>query len=225
MLIVDDLIPATSDTVPLVIVFFTSVLLEMVVMMIVMCYILRLYLKSPEDEPMSKWMRHYIYDNLAYKLGMRRKGSGSSTNHVTVNGGAFEMENLGDSKRGREELPPGWFPSSRGFTHQGLNGSTAVINRANGKSTWNTTTTRTTRPLPNGNGVTRPHKDRNGTYQLDTVFMMKIDTIIQRFDKEDEEKDKLNEWRVCAMTIDRSALIVFSIILLATALGCFLSAP
>ncbi len=73
MLVVADIIPATSETIPLVGVFFSSAMVEMVIMIIVLCYIMRLYHKEPGDPPMSWWMRKYVLEWLSYKLGVRTR--------------------------------------------------------------------------------------------------------------------------------------------------------
>ena len=57
MLVVADIIPATSDVIPLVGIFFSASMVEMVAMIVVLCYIMRLYHKGPNDPPMSDWMR------------------------------------------------------------------------------------------------------------------------------------------------------------------------
>lgn len=57
MLVVADIIPATSDVIPLVGIFFSASMVEMVVMIVVLCYMMRLHHKGPTDPPMSLWMR------------------------------------------------------------------------------------------------------------------------------------------------------------------------
>lgn len=73
MLVVADIIPATSEVIPLVGVFFSAAMVEMVFMIIVLCYVMQLYHKEPEDPPMSWWMRKYILDWLAYKVKVRKE--------------------------------------------------------------------------------------------------------------------------------------------------------
>ena len=60
MLVVAEIIPATSDFIPLVGIFFGASMVEMMVMIIVLCYIMRLHHKSASDPPMSPWMRRYV---------------------------------------------------------------------------------------------------------------------------------------------------------------------
>lgn len=57
MLVVADIIPATSDVIPLVGIFFGASMIEMVVMIVVLCYVMRLYHKGDGDAPMGPWMR------------------------------------------------------------------------------------------------------------------------------------------------------------------------
>lgn len=61
MLVVADIIPATSDVVPLVGIFFNASMVEMVIMIVVLCYIMRLYHKDADDPPMSLWTRRYVF--------------------------------------------------------------------------------------------------------------------------------------------------------------------
>ena len=72
MLVVADIIPATSEVIPLVGVFFSAAMVEMVIMIIVLCYVMRLYHKEPEDPPMPWWMRKYVLNWLAYKVKIRK---------------------------------------------------------------------------------------------------------------------------------------------------------
>ena len=60
MLIVADMVPASSETIPLLGIFFTCVMVEMVLMVSSMGYILKLYLKTPgEGETIPDWMRRF----------------------------------------------------------------------------------------------------------------------------------------------------------------------
>lgn len=57
MLVVADIIPATSDVIPLVGMFFSASMVEMVLMIVVLCYVMRLHHKDSDRPPMSAWMR------------------------------------------------------------------------------------------------------------------------------------------------------------------------
>lgn len=61
MLVVAEIIPATSDVVPLVGIFFMASMVEMVIMIIVICYVMQLHHKTASDPPMSIWMRRFVF--------------------------------------------------------------------------------------------------------------------------------------------------------------------
>ncbi|XP_047140450.1 neuronal acetylcholine receptor subunit alpha-3 isoform X1 [Hydra vulgaris] len=68
MTIVAGIIPDTSDSVPLVSIFYLSVLFEMVIMILILCYIMTLHHKAACDPPMPNWMRRYVLNWLSYLL-------------------------------------------------------------------------------------------------------------------------------------------------------------
>ena len=57
MLLVTDMVPKTSEQIPLVGIFFGAMFLEMVFIMIGLCYTMTYYHRETYDPPMSKWMR------------------------------------------------------------------------------------------------------------------------------------------------------------------------
>ena len=75
MLMVADMVPASSESIPLLGIFFIAVMIEMVLMIFCMCYILKLHLIEPEDgEEISPMMRRFVYDYLAFKFRVRKDG-------------------------------------------------------------------------------------------------------------------------------------------------------
>ena len=57
MLVISEMIPPTSDVVPLVGVYFLSSMVEMVIMIVVVCITLKLHHKTANDPPMPDWVR------------------------------------------------------------------------------------------------------------------------------------------------------------------------
>ena len=57
MLIVSEMVPPTSDVIPLVGLYFLSSMVEMVLMIISVCATLNLHHKTEIDPPMPGWMR------------------------------------------------------------------------------------------------------------------------------------------------------------------------
>ena len=55
--------------------------------------------------------------------------------------------------------------------------------------------------------------------------LAKMDLFIQAFNKEDLEKNILKEWKIVAITLDRCALIGFTLTYILTIIGCFSLSP
>ena len=60
MLLVQDMIPPTSDSVPLVAKYYTATTIGMSVGVIIACYNLRLYFIDPTFYKMPNWMKKYV---------------------------------------------------------------------------------------------------------------------------------------------------------------------
>ena len=60
MLLVADTTPATSEAIPLVTVYFSISMLNIVIIIILLCYFNRLYHKEKGDGPMGYWTRRYV---------------------------------------------------------------------------------------------------------------------------------------------------------------------
>ncbi|XP_066925495.1 neuronal acetylcholine receptor subunit alpha-10-like [Clytia hemisphaerica] len=202
MLIVGEIIPPTSDSVPLVATFFSAVMLEMVLMVVILCYVLKFHFKTKEDE-MPRWMRRLILDNLSYSLGIRPRSKKKEKTEET----------LGDKVKTVLELKS--------------------INRTNGIGTVTVVQ----------NGVLTKHGgDINKTFE--NCFMhqnvdsmkdsddnstrylgQKLDIFLEKLLLDEEDAKAKEEWRICAMTIDRLSLYMFGIIFVVTSLSIFLKAP
>uniref|UniRef100_A0A7M5X2P2 Uncharacterized protein n=1 Tax=Clytia hemisphaerica TaxID=252671 RepID=A0A7M5X2P2_9CNID len=119
MLIVADMVPASSETIPLLGIFFTCVMIMMVMMVSSMCYILKLYLKTPaEGETIPNWMRRYVYDFLAVKLGYRKREDIAKT---TDHNGNTDQERQSLVMKEKQmlltDIPPASV-ASNGFTNE-----------------------------------------------------------------------------------------------------------
>ena len=57
MLVISEMVPTTSDVIPLVGIYFLSSMVEMVMMIVVVCVTLKLHHKTADDPPMPVWTR------------------------------------------------------------------------------------------------------------------------------------------------------------------------
>ena len=239
MLIVGEIIPPTSDSIPLVAVFFSSVMAEMVFMVIILCYILKLHFKD-EKEVMPRWMRYYILDRLSYTIGIRshsKKGMSSSDfgSNKSIGGG----ETLGDKVRNALELKK--INESNGFYNNGIGNDSVtsvtfvnngVLHRHGGELTKTFENC-----FMNGKEETEQavKKSPSGTTQDGSMISSsktemirlnnKLDLFLEKILHEEEVEHRKYEWRICALTIDRLSLFMFGVIFLVTTLGIFMRAP
>lgn len=257
MLIVGEIIPPTSDTVPLVASFFSAVMVEMVLMIIILCYILKLNFKTSTDDPMPNWMRKIVLDRLSYVLGVRKRQNKTnphqqpSSRAVHDNNSTFNMEKEMEKKI-KDMMKKDNNNHNNDNGHVIGNGATMAHNNGNGHVIGNGATiafVKNGQLHRNNNDVTNtfencflsetpiqtfrnkeatpppPPPPRSDNTAYLKLLSRKVDVFIQRFLDEDEENFAKEEWRICAMTLDKVSLIFFSVVFTVTSLGVFLNAP
>lgn len=60
MLLVVEIIPATSETVPLISIYFYGSVLEVALALVATCLVLRCYFNNPSHTPVPNWVRHVV---------------------------------------------------------------------------------------------------------------------------------------------------------------------
>ena len=191
MLIMSDLMPETSDTVPIANIFFAAALCEMTVLLIVTCYILTMH---SSHKPIPLWMRRYIYDKLSFKFGVRHRTSKPTNqpNSAQVNG--YNNNAVGDSIT--------QIPSEQSNIFQ-------------------LKTVKKRSKLFDATSYTEKHDTNVDNPNVDELVLRKLDIILQRFQNEDENSEVEEEWRICAYVIDQICLYFFLLVYTVTVLTCF----
>eukprot|EP00795_Rhopilema_esculentum_P006153 gene6153-11546_t len=208
MLVVADIIPATSEVIPLVGVFFSAAMVEMVIMIIVLCYVMRLYHKEPEDPPMPWWMRKYVLDWLSYKVKVRKQEeTGENDNEEYVQMLPFQRrssvsEGSGSAKEEDNKDLQLWVRNT--MPHK------------------NSQTKSDARHCKHGFSGHDRSSSRSGEL---AAIAKKLDFIVERLRGEDDDSRIKSEWRIVAMTIDYCLLHCFVILLLLTIIICFSNSP
>lgn len=241
------MIPAASDNISLMEVFFTCVIIEMVLMIVLMCYISKMYLQNAEDGRIYPWMRKYIYEYLAFKFGVRKRehnriGGGSHGKYVRkvsyrLANGDVEVEQedesrfnnkkvsvsnsvgLEESHEDEEEKPkqPSKFQSMGMNVIKRNNQIAAEAKKPSNKNDKDNTPSggtgddSATTNLPTKNSLLREFDFADTVTQ---IMKQNNETLLEKARQEKEEKLCKHEWKVCAMTMDYIALIVFSFIFL-----------
>ncbi|XP_057306708.1 neuronal acetylcholine receptor subunit alpha-7-like [Hydractinia symbiolongicarpus] len=206
MLVVADIIPATSDVIPLVGMFFSASMVEMVLMIVVLCYVMRLHHKDSDRPPMSAWMRRYVLDWLSYKVGIRVRKDGD--NALCNSNHNYQLN------------------SPLLLNNQAIN--SAVLNKIKRQNMaeldWKQNKTASSRfNNHNENTFNRNSYQRKVTGA--ELVISKLDVLIEKIRSMEEQDLVKTEWRIVAMTIDRCLLVFFAFVFLTTFFGCFLTAP
>lgn len=182
MLIVAEMIPASSETIPMLGIFFTCVMIQMVLMVFAMCYSLNLHFKDPTpDNQIGKWTRMIVYNCLAYRLGLRKKAKIQVHNHSTMNGNANGYAN--------------------GHAGHDISDLEDIARNENTMSLKKNMTFR------NGTGNSSTTSEDSVTAML---MRKKLEMEEEKMRDEELEKIIKNELIVCAKTFDLLALIVFA---------------
>jgi len=210
MLVVADMIPPTSETIPLVGIFFNAAMVEMVLMIVSLCVVIRFYHKQATDPAMPTWVRKYVLDYLSYKLGVRPRIASQNTNQNNQ--------------------------SSIELTYISKGPGKIRLDSASGRSITSSTTS-TRRIIPNGIPHRRPEKvpiseqrsitaseTSDGLQELDGVTR-KLDTIIDKLSQRERDERYRQEWRIVAMTFDKCLLIAFCFVIVLTIFLVFLNSP
>ena len=99
------MIPASSETIPMLGIFFTCVMIQMVLMVFAMCYSLNLHFKDPTpDNQIGKWTRIIVFNCLAYRLGLRKKEQKQVHIHSKLNGNGYANGHAGHDISDLEEI-------------------------------------------------------------------------------------------------------------------------
>ena len=79
MLLIIDIIPASSASIPLIERYFIFCLMLMILIIVAICLISRIYNRSKIDPAMSDWTRKYILENLAFVVRARHSHKQTET--------------------------------------------------------------------------------------------------------------------------------------------------
>ena len=184
MLIVADLVPASSETIPLLGIFFTAVMIEMVLMVFTMCYVLKLHLKEPDDgKEISPFMRRFVYDFLAFKFKIRKGKRPPQRKYSSVN---YKMTSM---------------PEQNGNTDNDY-----LLNNGHGH-TVEFKTKRPSHQQMEDNSTSRV--EATGSNTTAALMEKNLKVMTDKMREEENEKRIKHEYEVCATTLDILSMIVF----------------
>jgi len=241
MLVLADMIPAAADSLSKLGVFFNILIIEMFVMLIVMCYLSKMYNKSADDEPIPTWMRTYIFDYLSYKLCIHKRTKiiykethaiKTIRNRYTLDEVMIENEEEtkinAEKTENNNEKPRVTMAKQRENTDVGAeqndeNNDSLKFRSISIGSDLGASKPNTTYTIFDiiEESASRENEDTHVSFKsmatsIARLMKRKNDLLISQRDSERKNKRLIREWKVCAMTFDRLALISFTLMVFVT---------
>uniref|UniRef100_A0A3Q3ICH0 Neuronal acetylcholine receptor subunit alpha-7 n=1 Tax=Monopterus albus TaxID=43700 RepID=A0A3Q3ICH0_MONAL len=217
MLLVAEIMPATSDSVPLIAQYFASTMMIVGLSVVVTVLVLQFHHHDPHGGKMPRWVRVILLNWCAWFLRMKKPGEESrtavssstptaSTQSTTTNGSMnlyFGHHSMGTDN-------PAFPPSiDSGVCSSGGGGS----------------------GHPNGSSLHDIHSEQTRqTFLLDQVpeisqILEEVQYIARRFREQDEGEAICSEWKFAAAVVDRLCLVAFSLFSIICTFTILMSAP
>ncbi|XP_051552617.1 neuronal acetylcholine receptor subunit alpha-7-like [Myxocyprinus asiaticus] len=221
MLLVAEIMPATSDSVPLIAQYFATTMVIVGLSVIATVWVLQYHYHDPDGGKMPKWTRVVLLNWCAWFLRMKRPGedrvrsachnthprSSLSSVYLNISTGVAQSTNgnlLYIGFRGMDAIHYASSPDSGVICSQlvGTGEEDVLLPGAQAPS------------------VNSGHGDSELSKILDEVRY-----IAKRFRDQDEEETVCNEWKFAASVIDRLCLMAFSLFTILCTIGILMSAP
>ncbi|XP_018538998.2 neuronal acetylcholine receptor subunit alpha-7 [Lates calcarifer] len=223
MLLVAEIMPATSDSVPLIAQYFATTMVIVGLSVIATVLVLQYHHHDPDGGKMPKWTRVILLNWCAWFLRMKRPGE-------------ERVRSACDNNAPRSSL-----------TSMELNASTSASQSTNGNMLY--VGVRGLESIPYSTAATSPdsgvlcgrlgvrageeelllptaHSSSLGKVEPEIAKILdEVRYIAKRFRVQDEDISVCNEWKFAAAVIDRLCLMAFSLFTILCTIGILMSAP
>ncbi|XP_008302876.1 neuronal acetylcholine receptor subunit alpha-7 [Stegastes partitus] len=221
MLLVAEIMPATSDSVPLIAQYFATTMVIVGLSVIATVLVLQYHHHDPDGGKMPKWTRVILLNWCAWFLRMKRpgeervrsachnKGPRSSLTSMELNASASQSTNGNMLYVGGRGLDGLHYSTAATSPDSGVLCG-RVVGRAGEEELL----------LPSAQSSSA------GTVEVELAKILdEVRYIAKRFHNQDEDESVCNEWKFAAAVIDRLCLMAFSIFTILCTIGILMSAP
>ncbi|XP_040053031.2 neuronal acetylcholine receptor subunit alpha-7a [Gasterosteus aculeatus] len=222
MLLVAEIMPATSDSVPLLAQYFATIMVIVGLSIMATVVVLQYHHHDPDGGKMPKWIRVILLNWCAWFLRMKRPGEGrprparhdeapqnSVTGVTSVDLGAPAPQSTNGKLlyvgiRGLDSIKYAATSPDSGVLCARLAGGAGEDELL----------------LPAGHGSPA------GSVEPELAKILEeVRYIAKRFRHQDDDKSVCNEWKFAASVIDRLCLLAFSLFTILFTIGILMSAP
>ncbi|XP_035538311.1 neuronal acetylcholine receptor subunit alpha-7-like [Morone saxatilis] len=222
MLLVAEIMPATSDSVPLIAQYFATTMVIVGLSVIATVLVLQYHHHDPDGSKMPKWTRVFLLNWCAWFLRMKRPGED-------------RVRSACQNKAPRTSLTSMELSGSASAP-QSTNGNMLYVGIHGLESIHSTAATSPDSGVLCGRLVARAgeeemllptgHSSSVGNVEPDlTKILEELRYIARRFRNQDEDESVCNEWKFAASVIDRLCLMAFSVFTILCTIGILMSAP
>ncbi|XP_069482523.1 neuronal acetylcholine receptor subunit alpha-7-like isoform X1 [Ambystoma mexicanum] len=218
MLLVAEIMPATSDSVPLIAQYFASIMVIVGLSVVVTVLVLQFHHHDPQAGKMPKWVRVILLNWCAWFLRMRKPGEDKRPSpckyqyHKYCSSiSSIEMSTLpGHSATNGNMVCCGYHtmenPCCRAKVDSGVHCSR--------------------RTCPSVEDTEQVQKNIiKGSIPEMVKILEEVQYIARRFREQDEGQEICSEWKFAAAVIDRLCLVAFSLFAIICTITVLMSAP
>ncbi|KAM8894982.1 neuronal acetylcholine receptor subunit alpha-7a [Spinachia spinachia] len=210
MLLVAEIIPATSDSVPVLAQYFATTMVIVSLSIIATVLVLQYHHHDPDGGKMPKWTRVILLNWCAWFLRMKRPGEESPHSPRHDEAGV----DLGPQSTNGKLLYVG-IRGLESIKYAATSPHSGVLCAQLGKGGEEDEMLH-----PAGHG-----SPAGGVEPELAKILEEVRYIAKRFRDQDEDKSVCNEWKFAASVIDRLCLMAFSLVTILCNIGILMSAP
>uniref|UniRef100_A0A8C5HTL0 Neuronal acetylcholine receptor subunit alpha-7 n=1 Tax=Gouania willdenowi TaxID=441366 RepID=A0A8C5HTL0_GOUWI len=201
MLLVADIMPATSDSVPLIAQYFATTMVIVGLSVIATVLVLQYHHHDPNGSQMPKWTRVILLNWCAWFLRMKRPGEDRVRPACPNKGRQSNLSSI--------ELDPS--VSASHLTNGNMLGALGLEAGRGGEEE---------KLLPASSSSSTGQVEQELARILEEVRY-----IAKRFHNQDKDESVCSEWKFAAAVIDRLCLMAFSIVTILCTICILMSAP
>ncbi|XP_061535501.1 neuronal acetylcholine receptor subunit alpha-7-like isoform X2 [Phycodurus eques] len=239
-----EIMPATSDSVPLIAQYFASTMMIVGLSVVVTVLVLQFHHHDPQGGKMPKWVRVILLNWCAWFLRMKKPGEErkpSSQSGVCV---SYKYRHAPPHHTSTNSIQMSTIPGQASTQSTNTNGNSNLYLGYHSMGTDNPSFPISTDPSalmcgsgsgdsdrnPTGSCPGDIHSEQTQTFLLEQLpemsrILEEVQYIARRFREQDEDEAICSEWKFAAAVVDRLCLVAFSLFSIICTFTILMSAP
>uniref|UniRef100_A0A7N9AYF8 Neuronal acetylcholine receptor subunit alpha-7 n=1 Tax=Mastacembelus armatus TaxID=205130 RepID=A0A7N9AYF8_9TELE len=242
MLLVAEIMPATSDSVPLIAQYFASTMMIVGLSVVVTVLVLQFHHHDPHGGKMPKWVRVILLNWCAWFLRMKKPGEESKSSVSSTTPVTYKYSHPPPHHTSTSSIQMSTIPGQASTQSTTTNGSMNLYFGYHSMGTDNPAfppSTDSGMVVCGGGGGSHPNgstphdihsEQTRQTFLLEQVpeislILEEVQYIARRFREQDEGEAICSEWKFAAAVVDRLCLVAFSLFSIICTFTILMSAP